>query len=190
MTLFTAWTAHRYGLHSMSKPELLVLSAVVVGGDSTVLPTIQLWPLAADVAGFWLHRYCATVAAQNPDRVVRLLCMSAPIYRHWLALLEASHRLQMALSDDSDGQVSLFDRGQMLRNVQLLRVQASGIEVMLPSWDVPAGMGDRRTGEWLLECLGKDGSVARGQLSATQARVNQMPAAAANDDKGSVRELH
>lgn len=174
----------------MSNPDLLVLSAVVVGGDSPVLPTIQLWPLAADVAGFWLHRYCLSVSKQHADRVVRVLCMSAPIYRHWLALLEASHRLQMALSDGSDGQASLFDRGQMLRNVQLLRVQAASIEVMLPSWDVPAGMGDHRTGEWLLECLGKDGAVAREQLSATQARINPMPEDAANDDRGSARELH
>lgn len=168
--------------------DLLVLSAIVAGGDSRVLPSCRLWPTSLEAGGFWLHRYCMSVARQRADHVVRLLCMSAPIYQHWLALLEASQRLQLALGD---GQASLFDSGAMWRNVQLLRMQASGIEVMLPSWEVPAGMGDHQTGEWLLACLGKDGSIARGQLSAVQARIAAVNlASAAKDAVGAVRALH
>ena len=167
--------------------DLLVLSAVVVGGDSRVLPSCRIWPVSSETGGFWLHHYCMSVARQRADHVVRLLCMSAPIYQHWLALLEASQRLQLALGD---GRASLFDSGAMWRNVQLLRMQASGIEVMLPSWDVPAGMGDHQTGEWLLACLGKDGSIARDQLSAAQARITTMNPSAAQNAVGAVRALH
>lgn len=150
---------------------VVVLSVTAVGDDQSVLPSVRpsvrFWPQADDVAGVWLCGFCEDVNRKHAGKspavtpAMTLCCMQPQQYVQWLAFREAAGRLQLAF-EQLQADCVLSSRA-LLQSIQLLRMQAVAIELAVPSWPVPQGMGPHRASEWMQECLARDGERARAK---------------------------
>lgn len=151
---------------------VVMLSVAAVGNAQSVLPSIRFWPQADDVAGMWLCNFCETVNSKHAGQppAMTLCCMQPSQYAQWLALMEAAWRLQLTFEQlQAD---SVLGGRSLQQSIQLLRMQASAIELVAPSWPVPQGMGLHRASEWMRECLGRDGAHTRQQLASDVGHVH------------------
>lgn len=140
---------------------VVVLNVASLGDDQFVLPSVRFWPQADDVAGVWLCGFCEAMHRKYVGKspAVTLCCMQPQQYVQWLAFREAALRLQLAF-EQLQADCVLSSRA-LLQSIQLLRIQAGAVELAAPSWAVPQGMGPHRAGEWMRECLARDGERAR-----------------------------
>ena len=146
---------------------VVVLSIADIGDAQSVLPSVRFWPQTNDVAGAWLCSFCEAVnskyTGKSPE--MTLCCMRPDQYVQWLAFMEAALRLQITFEKlQAD---CLLGSRALRQYIQLLRMQAASVELSVPSWSVPQGMGPLRAGEWMRECLmcGCENVIAQNWLT-------------------------